>query len=176
MKIRLIDGRILSGENETEIVTKMRELETRGGPASELPLEEYMKLLVVRAKDLAETIKHAEIRVDYSYENFNPQLAGSIEEQCKNLITAILDKKIATLVLTKEELIAKIQNASPEKDQDFQEIISVVLDGGFISERELADELAISSASVSRYKIGVASPHPIIRKAIFEYLASRLSK
>ncbi len=77
--------------------------------------------------------------------------------------------------MTREELIAKIQNAT-ESDKDFQEIVAVVIDNGFLTEMEVAREFGCSRPTVQRWKTGINAPLPGMRRVVYNCLTKKLLK
>lgn len=76
--------------------------------------------------------------------------------------------------MTREELIAKIENASTKSDKDFQEIIAMTIDNGFLTQRDIAREFGCSLPTVDRWKSGSHAPHYFMRKAVFDTLIKQL--
>ena len=76
--------------------------------------------------------------------------------------------------MNREELILKIQQADPKNDKEFQEIVSAVLDGGFLTEAELAHEIGISLPTIRRWRDGANAPPPGMRSLVFMYLLKKL--
>ena len=76
--------------------------------------------------------------------------------------------------MNREELILKIQQTCSDNDNEFQEIIAVVLGGGFLTERELAHGFGVSLPTVRRWRDGANAPPPGMRSLVFMYLLKKL--
>jgi len=90
-------GQLLSGDNEVDIVIKMRALWV-GPPAPPTALEKYMQMMVKHTKELAEIVVEGGIVLSCNYKNFNPKLEGSTEEQCKNFLAELAKNKLITIL------------------------------------------------------------------------------
>lgn len=79
--------------------------------------------------------------------------------------------------MKREELIEKINKAKFKIDDDnaFWEIMSGVIDGGFITEQGLANELCTSVPTVKRWKAKKSAPGDSLRLPIYKFLVKFLS-
>lgn len=98
MRIKLEPiGRLISGNNATEVVTKMRDIERKPVTGTLAP-EEYMRIIVERAGKLANAIARDGLPTGCNYKDFNPKLEGSTEEQCKNFLDELEKNKLITVL------------------------------------------------------------------------------
>ena len=95
MKIRLIGlEKIISGKDGVEIVTRLRELDHTSTDS----LENYMKLLVERAQKMAEIVERDQVSLNFDYKNFQPDLSGSLDKQCRNFVAELIKTRLAIIV------------------------------------------------------------------------------
>ena len=78
--------------------------------------------------------------------------------------------------MTRNDLILKIKQASRHNDKEFQEVIAAVLDGGFLRENELAQEVGTSLLTIYRWRDGINAPHPFLRPHLFKRLIKKLQE
>ncbi|MDE2001590.1 MAG: winged helix-turn-helix domain-containing protein [Patescibacteria group bacterium] len=76
--------------------------------------------------------------------------------------------------MRKEDLFRLIDATSDEDDAGFQMIIRILLDEGFVSERELARMVDVSIPTVSRWRDGITRPHPLMRKHLWKCIKEHL--
>lgn len=76
--------------------------------------------------------------------------------------------------MTREELIAKIEKASPDNDKEFQEIVVAFKDSLSLSDLDLARMFTINRPTATRWRTGANSPHPKIRPALYRDMIEKL--
>ncbi len=76
--------------------------------------------------------------------------------------------------MKKEEILALIGKAGESDDAVFQKIIVAVLDGKFLTVKDLACELDASILTIERWRDGKTSLHPFIRKIVYKRIVDML--
>lgn len=78
--------------------------------------------------------------------------------------------------MRKDEILSLINDTAQDDDAGFQKIIATVLDGKFLTVKDLAHRLGASFPAIRRWSEGKSSPHPIMRKHIFKAIKDLLDK
>lgn len=79
--------------------------------------------------------------------------------------------------MTQDELIKKIEDvALPVSEKDFQELIAATIDGGFMTEMEIARLIGCSRPSVNRWKMGMNFPMPGMRPLALRDIKEHIQK
>ena len=71
-------------------------------------------------------------------------------------------------------LIEKIAVADPADYKVFAEIVSEVIDGGLIGEREFRERFVIRSETLARWRDGSSAPTIAFRERILDWIRRRI--
>lgn len=76
--------------------------------------------------------------------------------------------------MKREEILYLLDKTSQDDDAGFRKIISAILDGKFLTIRDVAHSVGAGGTTVGRWRDGKNSPHPYMRKHVFKALKELL--
>ena len=75
--------------------------------------------------------------------------------------------------MTREELAIRMRNVRDYDSESFQEVINLVIENQFFSEKDLAYMIRVSPDAIKNWRVGEI-PHYGVRLPILRFIANRL--